>query len=168
MRPASSYRVRRATSADIGGVLRCLQEAFEPYREDYTAAAFEDTVPGLSGIEKRLTTMMCFVAIESNGEIVGTISAQFLNRTEGHLRGMAVRPAWQGTEVAALLLSEAVEALCSADCREVTLDTTRPLARAIRFYERHGFVATGGVQDFFGMPLFEYRKVVASAEDHER
>jgi len=43
----------------------------------------------------------------------------------------------------------------------VTLDTTRPLERAIRFYERCGYRATGVVRDFFGMPLFEYAKDLA-------
>jgi hypothetical protein len=40
----------------------------------------------------------------------------------------------------------------------VTLDTTAPLVRAIRFYERHGYVRSGAVTDFFGMPLYEFRK----------
>ena len=30
----------------------------------------------------------------------------------------------------------------------------------MRFYEKHGFWATGKVDDFFGMPLFEYRKQI--------
>lgn len=28
----------------------------------------------------------------------------------------------------------------------------------VRFYEKHGFAASGRVADFFGMPLFEYTK----------
>jgi ribosomal protein S18 acetylase RimI-like enzyme len=40
----------------------------------------------------------------------------------------------------------------------VTLDTTRPLQRAIRFYERHGYRQTGRVSDFYGMELIEYAK----------
>ena len=43
----------------------------------------------------------------------------------------------------------------------MTLDTTRPLECAIRFYERCGYRATGVVRDFFGMPLFEYAKDLA-------
>ena len=31
-------------------------------------------------------------------------------------------------------------------------------ASAIRFYERNGYVASGRVGDFFGMPLYEYLK----------
>ena len=40
------------------------------------------------------------------------------------------------------------------------VDTTEPLQRAIRFYTRHGYSATGIVRDFFGMPLFEYEKLL--------
>jgi hypothetical protein len=40
----------------------------------------------------------------------------------------------------------------------VSLDTTRPLAPAIRFYEQHGYRASGRIADFFGMELLEYVK----------
>jgi GNAT superfamily N-acetyltransferase len=48
--------------------------------------------------------------------------------------------------------------LREAGCSLVTLDTTAPLARAIRFYERNGYVRSGVVSDFFGMALYEYKK----------
>ena len=44
-------------------------------------------------------------------------------------------------------------------CSLVTLDTTEPLERATRFYEKHGYRLSGRVSEFFGMPLFEYVKV---------
>jgi len=102
--------------------------------------------------------MISLVASDAAGEVVGTVTGAVVSGTEGHLRGMAVRPGWQGTPVSDLLLTDAVRRLQEAGCREVTLDTTLPLKRAIRFYERHGFVPTGKVADFFGMPLLEYRR----------
>jgi hypothetical protein len=45
-----------------------------------------------------------------------------------------------------------------AGCSLVTLDTAAPLARAIRFYERNGYVRSGVVSDFFVMALYEYQK----------
>jgi GNAT superfamily N-acetyltransferase len=36
--------------------------------------------------------------------------------------------------------------------KRISLDTTATLTRAIRFYKRHGFVSSGKVQDFFGIP----------------
>jgi putative intracellular protease/amidase/GNAT superfamily N-acetyltransferase len=154
--------VRQATMADASAIQKALAEAFAPHHADYTAAAFADTVPDLSGVENRLRAMTCFVACDVQGKIVGTIGVKVIG-SEGHLRGMAVRPDWQGSEAAALLLAAAERTLLDAGCDAISLDTTKPLARAIRFYERHGFIATGRVQDFFGMPLFEYKKAITPA-----
>ena len=73
---------------------------------------------------------------------------------------MAVLPAWQGAGVAALLLDAAERELRDKGCSLVTLDTTEPLERATRFYEKHGYRPSGRVSEFYGMPLFEYVKVL--------
>jgi RimJ/RimL family protein N-acetyltransferase len=71
--------------------------------------------------------------------------------------------AWPNvSEVAEELFTAAEAGLRRAGCRCVTLDTTRPLGRAIRFYEAHGYHASGKVGDFFGMELFEYVKPLGS------
>src|SRR5437667_10463854 len=41
------------------------------------------------------------------------------------------------------------------NCKRVTLDTTAPLERAIRLYERFGLAPSEKIEDFFGMPLAE-------------
>lgn len=79
---------------------------------------------------------------------------------DGHIRGMAVLPAWQGRGVADELLAAVEDELRRLGCARATLDTTAPLARAIRFYQRHGYRATGRVADFYGMPLYEYAKAL--------
>jgi len=104
--------------------------------------------------------MTVYVACIPSGEVVGTIATAWEGK-EGHLRGMAVLPAWQGKSVAEHLLRAAESDLATAGCARVTLDTTIPLQRAIRFYERNGFAATGEVSDFFGMPLHEYAKALS-------
>ena len=71
---------------------------------------------------------------------------------------MAILPSVQGTGVAARLLTHAEAHFREHDCRRISLDTTTPLKRAIRFYERSGFSPSGKVQDFFGMPLYEFLK----------
>jgi len=101
--------------------------------------------------------MTVHVAVTLDGEIVGTLAAG-MDGSEGHLRGMAVRPSWQGNAIAEELLSAAEDRLSAAGCVRVSLDTTLPLQRAIRFYQRNGFVASGKVRDFFGMPVYEYVK----------
>jgi len=107
--------------------------------------------------------MRLFVAVSEGGEIVGTIGGN-AHEGEGHIRGMAVLPGWQGTGAAHALLQMIESDLRAQNCTRITLDTTQPLQRAIRFYEKQGYKATGAVSDFFGMPLFEYEKVFSKGE----
>jgi ribosomal protein S18 acetylase RimI-like enzyme len=150
------FQLRKATVADAGAILACLAAAFEEYRSQYTPPAFADTILDADTIQVRMRRMRVFVA-ESGGEIVGTIGCS-ANRIEGHIRGMAILPDRQGSGVAGALLHAAEVELFNNGCSYVALDTTQPLARAIRFYEKHGYRATGRVCDFFGMPLYEYSK----------
>ena len=64
--------------------------------------------------------------------------------------------------IAAGLLARAEAELLGRGCRRITLDTTAPLERAMRFYERNGYRRSSKVQDFYGMPLFEYVKEAGS------
>ncbi len=102
--------------------------------------------------------MSIFVAISAAREIVGTIACHTVSPDEGHLRGMAVRPEWQGTGLAAALLHAAETELRNNPCKRITLDTTDPLRRAVRFYEKRGFIKSGRESDLFGMRLYEYVK----------
>ncbi len=157
---ASGIAIRRARRADAAGILQCLAEAFEPYRESYTREAFLDTVLTPENLVERLKSMVVFVAVTQLEMIVGTVACSVIDREEGHLRGMAVRAKWQGMGVAQQLLERAESELRSKGCSRVTLDTTEPLQRAMRFYEKNGFRPSGKTSDFFGMPLFEYIKTV--------
>lgn len=156
--------IRKATSVDSAGILACLQAAFAPYRSRYTPKAFVDTVLTPGALNTRLAAMSVFVAVSSSGEIVGTIGCQVLGAGEGHIRGMAVLPAWQGSGVAAQLLESVEAELSLQGCTHITLDTTEPLQQAMRFYEKNGFRKSGKISDFFGMPLFEYVKTLALNE----
>jgi GNAT superfamily N-acetyltransferase len=159
MAPGPTFSIERATLDDAEGILRCLRAAFASYRAHYTPAAYEDTVMTGESVCHRLEIMTVLVARNDQGGIIGTVGGA-AHGTEGHLRGMAVVPSFQGGGVADRLL-EAIEGeLRAAGCSRVTLDTTAPLARAIRFYERHGYLRSDAVSDFFGMPLYEYRKAL--------
>jgi GNAT superfamily N-acetyltransferase len=165
MRPV---HIRSATPADMPGVRACLEAAFAPYRQDYTPDAYADTVPGAPRLAERFATMSVVVAEGPDGTVVGTLSYAATGGgadggpggVEGHLRGMAVLPAVAGSGVAAALLAAAEDALRSRGCVRVTLDTTAPLQRAMRFYERHGYRRSGRVADFYGMPLHELTKTL--------
>jgi GNAT superfamily N-acetyltransferase len=153
----NSLVIRQAQEADADAILRCLAAAFAPYREQYTPAAFADTVLDDSAIRERMRTMHILVAVLAD-QIVGTVAASIQHEHEGHLRGMAILPQFRGTGIAAKLLSAVEDWLRAKGCSRVSLDTTLPLQAAINFYEKHGYSRSGRVTDFFGMPLLEYVK----------
>jgi ribosomal protein S18 acetylase RimI-like enzyme len=158
IQPHFAIFVRRATNSDAPEILACLEAAFVPYRDYYSAAAYLDTVLTHETVQDRLVHMQVFVAESYSGQIVGTIACQVMSHGEGHLRGMAVLPTCQGAGIAAQLLAHAEAELRRQNCVRITLDTTAPLERAMRFYEKFGYCRSDKISDFFGMPLFEYQK----------
>ena len=151
-----SFTIRRAESNDREAIVACLAAAFAPYFNSYTPAAFTDSVLNPRSVQHRLREMCVFVAV-SEGNVARTVACA-ASGEEGHLRGMAVLPDWQGSGVASALLQAAEAEIRKQRCKRITLDTTEPLARAMRFYARHGFTLSGRVSDFFGMPLYEWVK----------
>ena len=158
--PAPPIQIRKAEAADLPHVRSCLAIAFEPYRADYTPAMFDNTVPTLEGLHDRAADMNIWVACASDGEVVGTVAAAVIGCHVGHLRGMAVKPGHHGAGVAAALLHAAESELRSLGCTTVTLDTTAPLHRAMKFYEKHGYRQSGTRCLKLGMDLIEHRKVL--------
>jgi predicted N-acetyltransferase YhbS len=157
MAPQTST-IRPADARDASGILTCLTAAFEPYRVAYTPGAWADTVLDAELLSDRMCSMRVLVA-ERQGSIVGTI-ALAAHPPLGHLRGMAVVPGCQGSGISTALLQTAEDQLRQLGCSRVTLDSTEPLQRAIHFYTRHEYSATGRVSDFFGMRLHEYAKSI--------
>jgi ribosomal protein S18 acetylase RimI-like enzyme len=159
-----AFTVRPAIAADSAGILNCLHAAFELYRSRYSPAAFADTVLTPATLRQRLASMRLFVAVSDASEVAGTIGCQVVDAgagsQEGHIRGMAVLPAWQGSGVATQLLQSAEAELRARGCAWISLDTTEPLVAAQRFYEKSGFRRSGKITDFFGMPLIEYIKTL--------
>lgn len=151
------FTIRRAGSSDAAAILDCLAEAFAPYRQSYNPEVFQDTVLTPETLDQRLKSMVLLVAADGAGTIAGTVAFSVVGE-EGHLRGMAVRSKWQGAGLAQQLLEGAESELRARGCTRITLDTTAPLQRAIRFYEKNGYRLSGKVNDFFGMPLYEYVK----------
>jgi putative acetyltransferase len=156
--PERPFKIREATHDDLAKVVDCLHAAFAPYEGTYTPEAYRNTTLSLSTMEERFAATLVLVATDDDEEIVGTISLRQEPDSSGHLRGMAVAPGCQGTGVAAALLGAAEHSLRERRCLSVHLETTKPLHRAMRFYERCGFRRTGRVTDFFGMTLIEYSK----------
>jgi len=166
VREIDRFTVRRATPADSAGILACLASAFEPYRDRYTSPAFADTVLTPATLAERLSSMAVFVAVDSADQVVGTIAGRMVEAGEGQLRGMAVRPEWQGTGVAREILSTVERHLRAAGCSRITLGTVECLRGARRFYEKNGYRLSGQARDFFGMQLEEHVKQLVGTESN--
>jgi ribosomal protein S18 acetylase RimI-like enzyme len=151
-----AFTIRRATVEDAQQILDCLRDAFEPYRTSYAPEGFRDTVLTADTVLSRLDEMTILVATDEAGKVIGTVAGKLSSGSEGHLRGMAVLPEFQGRGVAEQLLAAIESHLSSQGYERITLDTTEPLKRATRFYERNGYKLSGRVTDFFGMRLYEY------------
>ena len=151
------FFIREADAEDAPAILNCLAIAFAPYRASYTPGAWLNTVLTPESLQQRLWSMDILVAVSPQTGVVGTI-AFAENGDEGHLRGMAVLESWQGRGAAEALLLAAEAELISRKCGRITLDTTEPLQRAMRFYEKHGYRRSSKVTDFFGMQLYEFMK----------
>jgi GNAT superfamily N-acetyltransferase len=154
----AEFAIRHACPEDAPAIRECLGLAFEPYRSLYTPEAYLGTVLTPDRLMERLRSMTVFVALDAQNNLVGTIGGGAVSAWEGHLRGMAVPPLCHGRGIARLLLEAMEKYLRNEGCRRISLDTTEPLQRAIRFYERNNYRPTGKVTDFFGMPLIEYAK----------
>ncbi len=157
---AGPFPVRAASEVDLPGLLRCLSLAFEPFRSQYTPEAFVHTVLDEKLGRERLDAMRVLVAVVPDGPIVGTLAWHQKSPDSGHLRGMAVVPQFQGSGVAQALLDRALTEIWERGARQVTLRTTEPLERAIRFYERNGFHPSGTLADFHGMVVTERVRVL--------
>jgi len=154
----NEFVIHPASVVYAAAILQCLRAAFEPYRSQYSPQAWLDTVMTLDTLLHRLTSMTVLIAVSAQGNVVGTIGGAVVSTSEGHLRGMAVPPQWHGRGIARRLLEAMEKHLLAKGCTHISLDTTKPLQRAMRFYEKNGFARTGKITDFFGMPLIEYAK----------
>lgn len=52
-----TFKIRQAAETDVPAILACLAEAFEPYRTNYTAEAFLDTVLTQQTLKHRMKHM---------------------------------------------------------------------------------------------------------------
>ncbi len=156
------YKIRKAKNDDVKGIHEVLLEAFEEFRALYSQEGFANTVMSEEVALERMKEMKNFVAIEYNGNIIGTIGWGKVSEKEGHIRGMAVHPKKQGkNSPAAELLQKVENDAFSQGCSFLTLDTTVILKRAQNFYKKHGFKKTGKTGDFFGSTIYEYAKKIS-------
>ncbi|MFX1529654.1 MAG: GNAT family N-acetyltransferase [Promethearchaeota archaeon] len=153
------YIIRKAQPEDARGIHEVILAAFEEFRDFYSPEGFTDTVMSENVALERLKNMTLFVAVIQNNKIIGTVGWKRISEKEGHIRGMAVHPKFQGKNSPATdLLKQVENDALSQGCTFLTLDTTEILKRAQNFYEKHGFKETGKTGDFFGSTIYEFKK----------
>jgi len=152
------FKIRKAKKEDSQGIYNVLKTAFEKYKSYYTAEGYADTILSLKGVIKRLKKMNLYVAVLFDLKIVGTIGWSKISNEEAHIRGMAVHPDFQGTGIAKELLKMAERDIKRTRFSYITLDTTKVLKRAQRFYEKNGYRRTEEKNEFFGMELYQFCK----------
>lgn len=84
----------------------------------------------------------------SGDRITGYISSWY-GYEELHILSIAVAVADRGGETAAMLLARAVERGRERGCLKVVLEVRESNARAIRFYEKHGFRQVGRRKGYY-------------------
>jgi N-acetylglutamate synthase-like GNAT family acetyltransferase len=76
---------------------------------------------------------------ESEGEIVGTISAIPIDSSSMELENFAVTEKMQGQKIGRMLLEKAIERAKNAGIKKLSLYTNSQLIHAIALYEKLGF-----------------------------
>jgi GNAT superfamily N-acetyltransferase len=151
--------IRAAVPADAPSMASVLYDSFLEHTAEYTDQALSATTPGADTIASRMSEGPAWVAM-LDGVIVGTVAA--VARTDGlYVRSMAVLPAARGHGIGELLLEHVERFAHEQGCKRMYLSTTPFLTRAIRLYERWGFVRDDArPHELFGTPLFTMVKTL--------
>ena len=147
--------LRIAAPEDSEAIVAVLTEAFVEHKSSYTPKAYTATVPTVEEIKKRFGEGKIWVAL-LNDRIVGT-AAVVPKKDSLYIRSMAITPEARGNRIGESLLNEIEDYAVAHDYRKLFLNTTPFLKRAIRLYEKFGFVRQGS-DDLFGTPLLTMEK----------
>ncbi len=152
-------QIRAATPDDTESIASVLYQAFIEYKSSYTDKGFTTTTPTGEHLKERLSEGTFWVAVMDDS-IVGTVAAVPKDDSL-YIRGMAALPTARGKGLGELLLKHIESFARAQGFMRLTLSTTPFLSRAIRLYERAGFLRTDDPpHDLFGTPLFTMVKVL--------
>ena len=153
----NSCQLRLANSGDADAIASVMLRAFSEYRDLYTAEGFAATAITSEEVVSRMREGPVFVAVVDDA-VVGTASV--VKKDDSlYVRGMAVLPQSRGKRIGELLLAQIEEHARKERCTRLFLSTTPFLDRAIRLYEKCGFIRIdAGPKDLFGTELFTMEK----------
>lgn len=81
-----------------------------------------------------------FLLVKENDEIIGTSGCLKLSNKEGVLKRFYIHKDYRGTGVAKKLLEASINKAKEMGLSRLVLDVSRNNKRAIRFYEKNGFM----------------------------
>ena len=151
--------IRPADISEIKNIHNLLLESFMPYKKYYTESAFNATVISTDEITKRIkNTEFCVLVALFKNKITGTASLHQRNKKSLHINTMAVDPRYQNKGIGLQLLQYISDVAKQKNLQQLSLETSKPLEKAIKFYKKFGFKKTGKIRDYFGIEIFEMIK----------
>lgn len=92
-----------------------------------------------SKISERVSRSFLYLVAVVDGVAVGFVDVKIMGG-RAKVMGLAVEEEFRGRGIGSALLSKAIEVAKQRGCNLVYLKVKRSNARAVRLYERHGFV----------------------------
>jgi ribosomal protein S18 acetylase RimI-like enzyme len=141
----SAFTVRRLTAADVDAYLAVRREGLERDADAFRVSPADDDAFGLAAWRARLDRDYV-IAVEKDGRTLGIGGFARIPGTKtqhkGLIWGMYVRAEGRGTGVADTVMDALLEH-AKGKVRQVQLTAVAANARAVAFYERHGFTQYG-------------------------
>jgi putative acetyltransferase len=131
--------VRLVTAADVPAVVRLVTAVLAEHGLEFgKGAATDDELHDLPG--SYAGRGGAFWVATTDGAVIGTCGVFPVAPATYELRKMYLTPATRGRGLGARLLDVAVDWTRAHGGTRMVLDTVEEMARAIAFYEAHGFV----------------------------
>lgn len=135
-----NFTIRPVERGDVAIVIALVTEVLGEFGLTFGVGSATDDALRALPESYRLAGGKFWVANDARGALVGTCAVYPLEASRFELRKMYLAPSTRGSGLGARLLSIAIAFATERGARELVLDTTEKMERAIAFYERHGFV----------------------------
>jgi GNAT superfamily N-acetyltransferase len=160
----SGLTIRSSTLADLDQVralrLAVLAESPDSFGETYeNSIAYDDEY-----WEKMASTPTLFLA-EEDDVIIGMVKGEIHNELGGHwIFSMLVDPNARGSSAATKLVERAADWAKSDGAETLSLYVSRNAPRAVSFYKKVGFVATGKTTRMTRNPSILFEEMVKTLD----
>lgn len=82
------------------------------------------------------------LAIKDDGKVIGTAGVILLSKSEGLIKRFYIEKSHRGTGISQKLLNKIIDEAKELGIKKLVLDVSKSNPRAIRFYEKEGFLPT--------------------------